>query len=1393
MATAQIVASMAAFDMGSGEDFIEYSERFGMYLLANSITDGNIKRAVFLATIGGPAYKLLRSLLGETVKTATYDELVKALQEHLQPEPNMIAERFRFFKRDRKQGESVNDYVAELRRLSEHCVFGPTLNDYLRDRFVCGLGSESIQQKLLTVKDLTLDKALDIARGYESASRDAKLIRAGGGGGGVGAVTVHQAEPAEGENVYRLQPHQQQQKKQPNKRQGDTRECYRCGNAGHLAATCPYSTYSCRRCNKVGHLEKRCHMKMPTPAAQSKPAAIRKVCACHTFQENCGNVEGEVDQFSLDPLNLFVLEKQVAAEPVMVEVLMNGRSVRMEVDTGAAVSVMSLSNYDRVRNDQQLKKSDLRLKTYTGEIVRPCGVGEVSVEYQKQKRNLPITVVEGNVPNLLGRDWLSQLKLQWEELFPLERRMHKLEGVDGPIAELVKEYPEVFTGQLGCLKDFKVRIPVPEGTQPKFCRARPVPYAMKGRVDAELDRLDEQGVWQRVQYAKWAAPMVAVLKDPRDPTGPIRICGDYKQTVNKVAPLDSYPIPSTIDQLATLAGGEKFTKLDLSQAYQQLELDEDSRELLTINTHQGLFQPSRLQFGVHSATGIFQREMDRRLQRIPMTKVRVDDILISGRNDAEHLSNLRKVLEKLKEAGLTVCLAKCAFMQDEVTYCGYVINKHGVKPMPDNVEAVEEAPAPTNTSELRSFLGMVNYYNNYLSGLSTIGEPLHALMRKEVSWKWSGECEAAFQAIKRKLCSAPLLVHFDMSKAIVVHCDASAYGVGVVLSHIMDDGSERPVSFASRTLTMAERNYSVIEKEGLALVFAVKKFHQFLFGNKFSMYTDHKPLLGLFSESSPLPARAAARVMRWALLLSAYNYQLLYREGARNGNADALSRLPLDARNGEVSQKVVSVALMELVKSPVNEVELRRKTLCDPVLGVVLRRILEGGLSKMEGEQFKPFRTRHAELSSESGVVLWGARVVVPKDLQETVLNELHEVHPGMTRMKSLARSYVWWPGIDADIETMVRQCHVCQVNQSKPAVNPVHTWEFASEPWERLHIDHAGPINGDSFLIVVDSYSKWLEVERVKSTDAKTTCAVLRKLFATHGLPRVIVSDNGSGFASEEFNQFLRKNQVKHLYSAPYHPASNGQAERLVRTFKESLKTMSQSDDLQTRLCRLLFRYRITPHSLTGQSPSELLFRRRIRSPLSLLKPNLRGTVEARQASTESPGKHREFAVDDVVLVSNYTGGGKWIKGVVLGVKGSVNYEVKLMDGRVVHRHVNQMVRYCSGEPGGPPSSRLDEACLRIDDDVAASIPGVVVPAVIPPESMALPQGNGEVEVDLTHQSPPVLEEPVHPISPEVVARPMVEPVVSSGRVRPLPERRAPSERVRKKPAYLAEYDLES
>lgn len=334
--------------------------------------------------------------------------------------------------------------------------------------------------------------------------------------------------------------------------------------------------------------------------------------------------------------------------------------------------------------------------------------------------------------------------------------------------------------------------------QPNYLKARSDPYSLKKSVEFELEKLQREGIISPVEFSEWAAPIVPVAK----PSGAVTICGGYKLTVNQVSKLDNYPIPKTEDLLATLGGGEKFTKLDMSQAYQQMTFDEESRKFTTINTHKGLFQYNRLPFGISSAPGIFQRTRENLLQGIPHVIIRMDDIHISGKDDNDHLSNLEAVLKRLSAAGLRLRHEKCFFMVPEVTYCGYVINGSAIKPVAAKVEVIQDAPAPKNVSQLRAFLGMLNYYHRFLPDIATVLEPLHKLLRQETTWCWKTEQQRAFEAAKKLLQSAELLVHFQPDLELILASDASDYGVGAVSSHRMADGTERPI--VSRSINSAE-------------------------------------------------------------------------------------------------------------------------------------------------------------------------------------------------------------------------------------------------------------------------------------------------------------------------------------------------------------------------------------------------------------------------------------------------------------------------------------------------------------------------------------------------------------------------------------------------------------
>ena len=846
---------------------------------------------------------------------------------------------------------------------------------------------------------------------------------------------------------------------------------------------------------------------------------------------------------------------------------------------------------------------------------------------------------------------------------------------------------------------------------------------MKEMVEKELHRLENLGVIKPVKSSKWAAPIVPVLKSDRKS---IRICGDYKLTANRASRLEQYPIPKVADMFSTLAGGITFTKLDMSQAYQQLALDDSSKEVVTINTHKGLFCYQRLPFGVSSAPGIFQRTMESLLQGIPRVLVYLDDILITGASQEEHMANLKGVLSRLNKAGPRLHKDKCEFMVPVVKYLGHVIDAKGLHPAADKLKAVREAPTPQNVTELKAYLGLLSYYSKFLPNMAITLAPFYQLLRNNVKWQWTPSEAKAFQASKELLTSDSLLVHYDPTKELTLMCDASPYGVGAVLSQIDEQGIEKPVAYASRTLTPAERNYSQLDKEALALIFGTKRFHNYLYGRNFTLYTDHKPLEGLLNESKAIPTLASARIQRWALTLATYQYKIVYKKGSDIGNADGLSRLPLPSPlSQEVPVPSEYVLLLEhLACGPITATQIKTMTRQDRDLSKVLYYVQKGWPAIVD-PTLQPYASRKYELSSLDGCVLWGTRVAVPLAGRKRILDDLHETHQGASRMKARARMVVWWPGLDKSIEEIVSNCPACQASRPLPPPAPLHPWSIPQKAWSRLHMDYAGPLHDHMFLIVVDAFSKWLEVVPVKHATSSVTIDKLRGICSTHGLPDTIVTDNAAVFTSTEMKEFFSQNGIKHITSAPYHPASNGLAERAVQTFKSALKRL-KGGSLETRIQRFLFDYRITPHSTTGISPANLLMNRQPKSRLDLALPNLtKHVTDMQDKQKQQHDQHARFKLfnpGDKVLARNYNDSDMWLPGEIVEATGPVSYKVRIdKNGRIFRRHQDQLRKGCiineqSSEMDVPT---LDECIfpptVTSDTDNESSITPVQVPNVQP------------------------------------------------------------------------------
>ena len=405
--------------------------------------------------------------------------------------------------------------------------------------------------------------------------------------------------------------------------------------------------------------------------------------------------------------------------PITVSMTVDGQLINMEVDTGASKTIMSEKAFRKLWPERSLDKTDVRLQSYLGEPIPVVGSVIVQVEYEKLRASLLLIVVKSNRPTLLGRSWLGKVRLNWSQINYLQRpQLHVL----------LDKYSQVFSDELGTMVGQKAAIDITPEAKPRFHKAHTVPYAYRDKVEEELTRLVSEGILEPIDPSDWAAPIVPVIKSNKKS---VRICGDFRVTVNPISRLHHYPIPKIEDLFATLKVGKVFTKIYLSQAYQELILDDESRKLCVINTHKGLYRYTRLPFGVASAPGIFQKTMEKLLHGIPGVVVYIDDILISSPTTDEHLTSLEEVLMRLHSSNLRAKKSKCRFLVSSMSYLGYRLDGEGLHPLPEKVKAIQDAPTPKNVSELKSYLGLLTYYAKFLPNLSTQLAPLYRLLRQD--------------------------------------------------------------------------------------------------------------------------------------------------------------------------------------------------------------------------------------------------------------------------------------------------------------------------------------------------------------------------------------------------------------------------------------------------------------------------------------------------------------------------------------------------------------------------------------------------------------------------------------------------------------------------------------
>ena len=529
---------------------------------------------------------------------------------------------------------------------------------------------------------------------------------------------------------------------------------------------------------------------------------------------SCSNNVFSVDQL---PICNSLFGDKISSRPLL-DIKICGKSLKMELDTGSTLSCVSDSVFDKLQLDCVVEPCNENLCVANGQFVKPSRKVIVSVDFKGKVHKLPLHVVDGKFLKLFGRNWIRVIMGDDWLARLVNLAVNQVRSKKDFISSI--KASKLFDPGVGEVNDVSVSLDLKHGSRPKYCKPRPIPFAIKERVGKAIDKMVETGMWKPINHSVYASPIVPVIKSD----GSIRLCGHYKSTINPNLDTPVYPLPSIEDCLSEMINGELFTKLDIRQAYNNLCLNEEDQKLVTVNTHKGLFVPTKLPYGISSAGAIFQRKMDQVLKGIPGVTCRVDDICITAPNDELHMERVAEVVKRLETSNFRCRLEECYFMVPSVTYLGHEISKSSIKPIKSKAETILKAKYPNNRAELIPFLGGVQYYSRYIPNLSSIVEPLNRLRSSSVKWTFGKAERIAFDQLKKEL--ERILSIYDPKKALKLDADASKYGLGAVLSQIDKSGNEGPIEFISRTLSKSERNYSQIEKEALAIVWSIKRLHR---------------------------------------------------------------------------------------------------------------------------------------------------------------------------------------------------------------------------------------------------------------------------------------------------------------------------------------------------------------------------------------------------------------------------------------------------------------------------------------------------------------------------------------------------------------------------------------
>lgn len=881
---------------------------------------------------------------------------------------------------------------------------------------------------------------------------------------------------------------------------------------------------------------------------------------------------------------------------IFLRISVLGINLKGLLDSGASGTVLGKRGIQKLAslNLRRVKVRPGRVRVADGRFVSQVGIISLPITFDGKVRVFSVPCVpDFDCEIILGLDFWEEMNLmpsiRSDLIVPGEEDELENSGIliphdslDGDQKAQLKRIIDLYrskanTCRIG-LTDKAMHTIDTGDAKPIKQRYYPVSPHVQREMDAELDKMLQDDVIEPSK-SPWSSPAVLVRK----PDGSIRFCVDYRR-LNAVTKKDAYPLPYVSNILDRLRDAQYLTSLDIKSAYWQVPIAPQDREKTAfVVPNRGLFHFKVLSFGLCSAPATWQRLIDSVLgaDLEPFCFVYLDDIIIVTSTFGQHLEIVEKVLDRLHNAKLTLNWEKSQFCRSELRYLGYVIDSTGLHVDPEKISAILDFPQPRTPRQVRQFIGLAAWYRRFVPNFASVAAPLTDLTRKHRKWEWADPQKRAFHKLKALLVSAPVLTCPDFSRPFQLQTDASGTGLGAILSQVFDDG-EKPVAYASRALTPAEKSYSATELECLAVIWAVDKFRPYLEGSKFEVITDHHSLKWLNNLKDP-----HGRLARWALRLQEHDFVIRHRPGSENQAPDALSRAH-------------EVSIVEIIPEEIQDrwyLEWRDKVAADP-----------DRFPSWRVENGRLFRKVERTSTPLDGV--WHSwKEVVPKERRREVLSECHDSalsgHLGIFKTLRRVQEHFFWPGMVSDTSKYVSRCQVClaqKPQQKKPAGMMGTGWKV-SRPWEVVSVDIVGPLprskKGFRYILVASDYfSKFTLLFPLRQATAKEVCEVLEKqLILLFGPPETIISDNGSQFISQPFRELLREHNIRSWYTSRYHPQANP-AERVNRVVKTMLRSYLRRVDQgewDQVLPKIGYAIRTAVHEVTGYTPAFLMYGREL------------------------------------------------------------------------------------------------------------------------------------------------------------------------------------------------------